>query len=53
MIDKYVFEKVCTDLKNNVNVSINLSAKSFENNEFVQFLKKSLKNINWIPQKSL
>ena len=43
MIDKYVFEKVCTDLKNNVNVSINLSAKSFENNEFVQFLKKIIK----------
>ena len=43
MIDKYVFEKVCNDLKNNVHVSINLSAKSFENNEFVQFLKKIIK----------
>ena len=40
LIDKYVFECVCNDVKNNFNVSINLSAKSFENNEFVEFIKE-------------
>lgn len=43
MIDKYVFESVCKELRDNFNVSINIFAKSFENSDFVEFIKKIIK----------
>jgi len=46
IVDKYVFERVCIEVKNKLNVSINLSAKSFEDKGFVDFLKETSEKYN-------
>jgi EAL domain-containing protein (putative c-di-GMP-specific phosphodiesterase class I) len=56
-IDKYVLKKVSSDLENKIllkdtrNISVNISAKSFEDSTFVSFLKEVIEDYKLDPSR--